>query len=207
MNSYIYTRLLYIINHLMNSVAPDGQKKCLNIGSGPGWLERILIHNPNLTLFSLDISYNMASMSNEFSESVVADAEVLPFNNDSFDIIVTMRAIKFLDVHKLLIEIKNVLRSPGFLFIIFDCGDVLWARFLEKLGILVDVGINRKTLTTKNLLSELKSFGFKFYAYYPITALPLSLFKYVPKAFWPFLRLIDLPKLWGARLNMILCMQ
>lgn len=61
--------------------------------------------------------------------------------------------------------------------------DTLWVRFLERLNVLVDIGVNYKTLTTKDLLSELKSFNLKFYVCYPLTAMPLSLFKYIPKIF------------------------
>lgn len=205
MHSYILKRIIQIVHHTVTLTAIN---LILNVGSGPGWLETKLLQNDSKKWVSLDISplmiknvkFNVKSV-----DGVIADAHLLPFKGNIFDLIICMRVIKFLDRCEFLAEIKRILKNRGWLLILFDCGDALWVKFLERLNVLVDVGVNRKTLTTKDLLSELKSFGFKIYACYPVTAMPLSLFNYIPKSFWSFLRLIDLPKLWGARLNIILC--
>lgn len=201
MRSYILARIIQTIHHIITLRQPN---LILNVGSGPGWLEANLLRNDPKKLVSLDISPMMIK-NVKSADGVVADAHFLPFKDKFFDLIICMRTIKFLDRYKFLAEVRRVLKNKGWLLILFDCGDALWVRFLERLNVLVDVGVGYKTLTTKDLLSELKSFGLKFYACYPLTAMPLSLFKYIPKFFWSWLRLIDLPNVWGPRLNIILC--
>ncbi|MEM2240128.1 MAG: class I SAM-dependent methyltransferase [Candidatus Bathyarchaeia archaeon] len=213
MSSYIFVKIIRAIYYAVNLIVQKyGTKvKVLNLGSGPGWLEANLLQNNFKECFwlSLDIAPSMAKKAKLSgpNDVITADAHFLPFKDNTFDVIITTRAIKFLNRYTLLTEAKRVLKSQGFLLILFDCGDALWIRFLEKFGVLVDVGVNRRTLTTKELTSELRSFGFKILLLCPITSLPLSLFTHIPKLLWGVLKLIDLPRLIRPRLNMILAVR
>ncbi|MBS7612399.1 class I SAM-dependent methyltransferase [Candidatus Bathyarchaeota archaeon] len=213
MLTWVFTRMTRILLTLLKSVLANGHARVLNVGCGPGQLERslVLLHNgsqSNNALFvSLDLSPNMARTTKfhtPYIEAVVADAESLPFRPSSFDAVISSRAIKFFRLHRFLDYVKGVLREGGLLLIIFDCGDAFWVKLLERVGMLIDVGIYSRTLDTKELVSLLDNSGFDVLTSYPVTSLPLSIFSYVPRSLYSLLRCIDVPRLVGPRLNIVL---
>jgi SAM-dependent methyltransferase len=213
MQSYIPVDLVEITSCFLKSNLKwhDGQIRVLNVGCGPGWLEDSLISlgDSSLqdTLFvSVDIAVNMvkiAKKQNPHIQTIVADGNTLPFRSSSFDVVITSRAIKFLRPTSFLSCVKRVLRRDGLALVIFDCGDALWVKLLESGHFPIDVGVNSRTLRSKELLSLLNKMGFCFLASFRITNLPLSLFSYIPQSLHGFLKHLDKPQVFGARINVI----
>jgi SAM-dependent methyltransferase len=203
MRTYVVSRLLNFLNtYVDNAVA------VLDIGCGPGWLEKCLFPNMSSgTIFvSLDISRKMAEATHKFVPQVnviVADGENLPFRTESFDLIITSRCIKFMNLSRMIKEAKRVLRSGGIVIVVFDCGDAFWVKLLERLGILVDVGGKNRTLRTEELRSKLNIGGLSFVKASGITAFPLSIFGYIPKFLIKLIGILDVPTALGPRINIV----
>jgi SAM-dependent methyltransferase len=198
MDTYVLHRIISFVQSLV-----DDDKIILNIGSGPGWLESSLVGVRDFV--SIDISVNMVKMVTKYSKSHVlcADGEHLPFRPGSFDIIIASRVIKFMDTESLIKEIKDALKNGGMLIAVFDCGDVFWVRLLERLGVLVDVGVHSKTLRTRQLLRMMKKNQLEFVKEFRITAMPLSLFTYIPSFMIRLVEKLDLPTVLGPRINIL----
>jgi SAM-dependent methyltransferase len=173
MKTYVLQRIISFVQSLMND-----EGIILNIGTGPGWLERSLVEVCDFV--SIDISANMVKMVKKYSKAhvLVADAEHLPSRLGSFDTIISSRMIKFVNIESLIKEIKNALKNGGMLITIFDCGDAFWVRLLERLGVLVDVGVYSKTLRTRQLLWMMKKHQLEFVKEFRVTTTPLTLYSY-----------------------------
>ena len=111
--------------------------------------------------------------------------------------------IKFVNIESLIKEIKNALKNGGMLITIFDCGDAFWVRLIERLGVLVDVGVHSKTLRTRQLLWMMKKHQLEFVKEFRVTAMPLSLFTYIPFFMIRVVQKLDLPKVLGPRINIL----
>ena len=88
--------------------------KLLDIGGASGLFLSFL--NADIQPIVLDISYNMCleAKLNHGANVVCADAEKLPFPDNSFDTVVSLETIYYLDNPlKLVIEVERVLRSNG----------------------------------------------------------------------------------------------
>jgi ubiquinone/menaquinone biosynthesis C-methylase UbiE len=159
------------------------------------------------TIFvGLDISRKMAEATHKFVPQVnviVADGENLPFRTESFDLIIASRCIKFMNLSRMIKEAKRVLRSGGIIIVVFDCGDGFWVKLLEKLGVLVDVGVHSKTIRTQQLLLIMKRHQLKFVEEFHVTAMPLSLFAHIPPFMVRLVRKLDLPTVLGPRINIL----
>jgi len=213
MRSHILENMVKVVSRFLRFKVGCKERymTVLNVGCGTGWLEGSLAFfdnrfMQNTQFVSLDIAVGMAKTVKKLSpwvEAVVADGEALPFRPGSFDAIVSSRAIKFMRPWRFLSGVKEVLSRDGFLLVIYDCGDALWVRFLERVGFPVDVGIDSRTLRTRELLSMLRNVGFDYLASFPVTSLSLSIFSYVPRRLGMFLKCLDVPKIIGARINVV----
>jgi SAM-dependent methyltransferase len=198
MLTYILHRIVSFIRSLLHD-----DKIVLNIGSGPGWLERSLVGVCDFV--SVDISANMVKAATRYSKiyPLIADGEHLPFRPGSFDIVVMSRVIKFMDRERAIKEARDALKNGGLLITVFDCGDAFWVRLFERLGVLVDVGVYSKTLRTRQLLWMMKKHQLEFVKEFRVTAMPLSLFTYIPSFMIRVVQKLDLPKVLGPRINIL----
>ena len=178
----------------------------LNVGSGPGFLERCLKDRfTDFNYVALDISLEMARLTKSTApwlDVVLADAEALPFKTGSFEVILSSRAIKFFNVPKFLNEANEILSDEGSIGIIFDCGDALWIRAIELLGKKIDNGNQIRTLRSYDLKTSLCEAGFNVSTIAHISMLPQSLFSHVPSSLFPILKFIDKPA-FGNRIAFI----
>jgi len=204
MKSHILQRILKLLSHFLkdNTIV-------LNIGCGSGYLEKSISAGSKAFYVALDISREMTRMTKNLApqvEVVVADAEALPFRQDIFDLVICSRAIKFLNYPKLFRSLKDVLKEKSFFTIIFDSGDALWIRLLERLGKHVDhVGRTRgMMLKTRDLELGQKSLDFEILRTIPITFMPLSIFEYIPARLRWLVEFFDKPKKRG-RITFMAC--
>lgn len=89
--------------------------KILEIGCGTGIFTEQFI-KIGIDLVASDISCDLIKVGKKamnFKEILVADAELLPFSDESFDIILGVSILHHLDIHKSLLESKRVLKKGG----------------------------------------------------------------------------------------------
>ena len=194
MKTYVFQR---IVNNFMLWLPKRNKNSViLNVGCGPGWLEKAIWSKLNGEhIVSMDISPEMARLTKSRTpqlDVVVADAENLPFRTGAFDALFSGRAIKFLHIQKFLNQTSLVLKDHGSLGIIFDCADAVWLRILERIGKRMDAGIGERTLRASDLSAELREGNFEVTKTVQISLLPYSIFS-LPAALHKFLSLIDIP--------------
>ncbi|MEW6009449.1 MAG: methyltransferase domain-containing protein [Candidatus Omnitrophota bacterium] len=151
-------------NLKLNKIYP---KRVLDIGMGTGWLCEKIAKDFNVHTFGIDSAFGMAlfAKSRLGLISITAEAENLPFKNDSFDCIVSNLSFQWVfDLDKAFLEVKRVLREGGiFYFTCFTKGTLseLKKAFLFTLN-------NKKDLVFFDLPDEgkirnaLKKSGLKF---------------------------------------------
>lgn len=106
-----------------------GQTKLLDIGCGSGFVARAgcgLFQR----LYGIDISENILKETSQFTDGVIcADADFLPFKDESIDMVVLFSALHhFYDFKVILNQIHRVLKTGGILYIDHD----LSKGFAEK---------------------------------------------------------------------------
>lgn len=116
-----------IANNLLAKLSRDKNvKKVLDLGSGTGYCTKAL-HQlyPNAEIINLDIAEAMLSFASNrqkggsFKEkSICADAEALPFIENTFDIIFSSLSIQWCQNYSVLFsELKRILRPQGIFYI------------------------------------------------------------------------------------------
>jgi len=205
--SYVGARMVHIVkiilDKMLNKISVENLK-ILDIGSGPGFFERILLTKISYDIgiwVSVDISESMVKAQINISPKInviIADAEHLPFRNELFDIILISRMIKFVDPKKIIEEIKNI--SKGFIIQFIDVADTFWVLIMEQLfHIAVDPAVwnDFRTISSKKIDKLLSVFTSKIKIH--ITAFPLSFFNYFPWFFLHIGAIFDKPWL-GSRI-------
>jgi len=203
--------MINAVNAVIDLASKTSDLKILDIGSGPGFFERNIEKNrSNVEIwFSLDIAKSMVRMQKDFSpmiDVIVADAEHLPFRDNTFDVVLMSRVIKFIDPEKALRESRRV--SKKFFILFADVADTLWAQVMEQFfGIAVDPAVwnNRRTLLSKNIENLLRTF-FILKVKVHITAMPLSFFNILPSLLSKILNILDKPLL-GSRIVCYICLK
>jgi SAM-dependent methyltransferase len=101
----------------------------LDIGTGSGRVAREIISKTNARVIGIDLGFQLMGQSEQKSkfldnyERIMADGQHLPFKNNSFDVVVCIRAFKYLPNYVLgLSEMKRALKQSGLL--IFDLSSV-----------------------------------------------------------------------------------
>jgi O-antigen biosynthesis protein len=94
-------------------------KAVLDAGCGVGYGTRLLAEHGPARLVGVDISAEaLAQAPAESAELVEADLRELPFEADSFDVVVCFEVIEHVDDHeRVMEELRRVLRPPGILLI------------------------------------------------------------------------------------------
>jgi SAM-dependent methyltransferase len=109
-------QMIYTRYHSITSYIKD--KDVLEVGCGPGLGLGFLNHHANRVVGG-DYSPSNVAIAQEYYknrvEVLVLDAHDLPFKTNSFDVIVTMEVLHYLDVPKFLSECHKVLRENGIL--------------------------------------------------------------------------------------------
>lgn len=143
-------------------------KRVLDLGSGTGYCTKALrILYPNAEIVNLDIAEAMLVFAsarlkeNEFKEkSVCADAEALPFIENSFDVIFSSLAIQWCQDYAILFsELNRVLTASGFIHM-----STFGPKTLQELALAwqkIDSYVHVNNFQSTNALNnELKNNGF-----------------------------------------------
>lgn len=103
--------------------------RLLDVGCGPGWLDIVLARRPEVReVTGIDLADNMIHLARENTERlgvnnarfVLADAAELPFEDDSFDLVISTLSLHHWRQPVLALrEIRRVL-APGGSMLIFD---------------------------------------------------------------------------------------
>lgn len=115
------------LKNFLDLIGKKTNDKVLELGCSSGFLTE---HLGEVT--AIDTSEGMleiANKKNPKAKCIVADMFELPFKNDSFDKVVTMRVWNHLDENDLkraIREAKRVLKNQGYL--IFDAEEKFWLR-------------------------------------------------------------------------------
>ncbi len=104
----------YTIDRRYQKAALFSKGRLLDVGGASGLFLSYL--NSNVDPIVLDISYNMCieARQNKISKIVCSDAEYLPFSNNSFDSVVSLEMIYYLEnPMNFIIEVERVLKLDG----------------------------------------------------------------------------------------------
>ena len=118
---------------IMRQLSPDRGEAVLEIGSGNGILVRELIEavGPDGRVVGLDASEAILEMARHIcpkGEFLPGDAQDLPFEDETFDAVVTAQVLCFLnDVDRAISEIHRVLKPGGRLVVLdTDWDTLIW---------------------------------------------------------------------------------
>jgi len=153
----------YIVRNLIGRAEP---KKILDIGCNEGFLGELLIRNGH-KVFGIDVSETALEAAREKgleAYRVNVDAEELPFENESFDVVAACEVIAHIyDTGHLFGEINRVLKEGG-LFIVSTPNAVSLGRrvaYLLGIGAFFEASLEDKNAAgairffTRGLLFEL----------------------------------------------------
>ena len=141
--------------------ALPSEAKVLDVGAGTGVLCQLsLACRDDLALTAADPAEGMLQYCGEHVQTVVAPAETLPFDNDSFDAVLMGEALHhFRDVDAAFLEIKRILKPNGMLFIYDFNPKKLKGKLIAKGEILL--GEPGNFFEPSILATKLATFGFK----------------------------------------------
>ncbi len=100
----------------------DSEKRVLIVGCGTGHSTRHIAQKVGCEVVGLDISEMLIAMAQEKTEImglqdrvkfVVADAHDIPYENDTFDVLLTESVVLFMDKERALSEFARVVRPGG----------------------------------------------------------------------------------------------
>jgi SAM-dependent methyltransferase len=148
-----------------SALANKQSASILEIGFGDGCLSRLLLRR-NRNVVSVDIAGNACrflKQSDQRSIPIRSCGEILPFKNNSFDIVTSLAALHHLNLDLALGEIKRVLKDDGvgiFLEPIYN------SEMLYKIRQLIPIDDNESPggggFRKKNLVESLKAQNLEF---------------------------------------------
>jgi len=109
-------------NWIANNLPKDKRIKVLDIGCGNGALLRELSNRIEKGA-GVDVSENFISLAKNYNKDIKninfqkIDSHLLPFEDNSFDVVISMLSFRYLDWDPVLIEIERVLSKTGKLLI------------------------------------------------------------------------------------------
>ena len=156
--------------------------RCLEVGAGTGNVASYMGDKKNYILSDISIGMCRVASKNQHASAVCCDAESLPFSPDSFDSIVSLEVVYYLNNPESFIkEARRVLREKGKLIIIMANDDMKiydgMRKALRKLGIsnmYFDDGIT-SFMKLKELQKLLAKNGFKTTLSKKIVMFPLKM--------------------------------
>jgi ubiquinone/menaquinone biosynthesis C-methylase UbiE len=140
----------------------------LDIACGTGELERIIVgEHPRQKIVGVDISEEMLAVARHKMQSFpsvsfqIASASVLPFADQSFDLIVSANAFHYFDNPIVaLTEMKRVLKPDGKIVILDWCRDFILCKICDFLLRFLDPA-HQRCYTQKEFHHFLTSTGFE----------------------------------------------
>ncbi|AGF58094.1 ubiquinone/menaquinone biosynthesis C-methylase UbiE [Clostridium saccharoperbutylacetonicum] len=107
---------------IISRIISEKPKRVLDLGCGTGNVLKRLKENKEIVLSGLDLSENMIEIAKknvgDRAELKVGDAEYIPWNDDTFDVIVCNASFHhYPNPEKVLLEMKRVLKKNGTLII------------------------------------------------------------------------------------------
>mgnify|MGYP001579902105 CR=1 FL=1 len=179
------------------ALLPDGSgKKILDLASGPGIMIKGL-RAKNYTVTCVDAAPGMIELARKEADNdpgvscEVGDAYSLRFSDASFDSIVAMGLIEYLnDGDRYLSEMRRVLASGGTLILTYPNVWSPWRMWNHILRALVLIfkrkhsGLLHREYTLRNAQTALTQNGFEVNAvsYYNVKLVPLPLDRFFPSA-------------------------
>ncbi|MEH2264614.1 class I SAM-dependent methyltransferase [Nostoc sp.] len=162
-NSYIVNTLSFLKDWAQ--ISPS--MTVLDVACGTGEFEWLLLtENPTQHITGVDISEKMLLVAQQklkeypYISFHTASASALPFENNSFDIVVSGNSFHYFDdPNAALIEIKRVLKPDGTVIILDWCKDYLLCRVCDFILKLVDPAY-KQCYTQSEFHSLLKSAQF-----------------------------------------------
>lgn len=161
-----------VVSELFKISKPDiGDKHIiLDLGSGTGiFHEKMRSNKLKSQIVQLDLAYKMCHIAREYSapisygktDTINADMDLPPFKPASFDIIFSSLAMQWSEnLHKLLINLYNILKKDGTIYFSILTSNSLWqlANIMKQID-----GINRCRSFYKNnyITDKLHLSGFK----------------------------------------------
>jgi ubiquinone/menaquinone biosynthesis C-methylase UbiE len=123
-------------DEIINRIISANPKKILDVGCGTGNVLKKLVSNENLSLYGLDISEKMIEIAKKNLENraelKVGDSEYMPWEDDSFDVIVCNASFHhYPNPKKVLLEMKRVLKSNGTLIIGDPTAPVIYRQIIN----------------------------------------------------------------------------
>ena len=151
-----------IVLDLVKSLNSTTELKILDIGAGGGrWSELMLKKFPNAQIQAVDFATHMVENLNKKLRSKrflakVGDVQALPFENNSFDLVVAIRCLKYSPNQKLVLsEISRVLRPGSLAVLEFPYPNIVY-KIIQKLGFFgkLNAYSNRIVLNSKAVIEE-----------------------------------------------------
>jgi ubiquinone/menaquinone biosynthesis C-methylase UbiE len=141
-NSYITNTLLFLKDWAQISPSVT----VLDVACGTGEFERLLLtENPTQQIIGVDISEKMLLVAQQKLQMYphvsfqTANASALPFENNSFDVVLSANAFHYFDdPNAALVEIKRILKPDGTVIILDWCKDYLLCRVCDFILKFVD---------------------------------------------------------------------
>jgi ubiquinone/menaquinone biosynthesis C-methylase UbiE len=115
------------------------ESSVLDVGCGTGEFERIILsEHPEQRMIGLDVSDQMLAIARQKCSAypnvrfLAGSASVLPFSNDSFDLVICASALHYFDKPDAsLSEMRRVVKPSGSVVILDWCKDYPTCRFLD----------------------------------------------------------------------------
>jgi ubiquinone/menaquinone biosynthesis C-methylase UbiE len=117
---FTYTWKYPALRRWLRAQILSSEKRILSIGCGSGEIERDL-NESGLEVVGVDNSHEMLrkAAGRGLRDLVLADARHLPFSRASFDLVMFMESVGYVDLEKVLPEVKRVLNKSGRVMITF----------------------------------------------------------------------------------------
>jgi|Deesub1362A_J573_1020465.scaffolds.fasta_scaffold14525_3 ubiquinone/menaquinone biosynthesis C-methylase UbiE len=199
-NDLVAKSSLELYQRIAQEISPPTEVKILDVGSGPGLFTiKLAQENPSISIVGVDHSPTQVRAANRLLAKThlencsfkVGNAMNLPFENASFDIVVSLASIKhWPDEKRGLQEIQRVLKPGALAFIsevdkeakneeIYKYADRFkawysWNRFLRWYLIHV---VFRQSYTLKEVESVAQEVGFRIISSKKISGWPFFLIK------------------------------
>jgi ubiquinone/menaquinone biosynthesis C-methylase UbiE len=163
-SKYLSNTLNALITYLQVSEHLLGTESVLDIACGTGELERLLLNtHVELKIVGVDISEKMLDMARlklPDIEFIKASAIALPFENDSFDVAITVSAFHYFEYPvAALEEIRRILKPEGKLIVMDWCRDYWFCQAFDLFLKIFDPA-HKECYNQKELRSFLTASGF-----------------------------------------------
>lgn len=136
----------------------------LDYGCGDGSFSRFIKEKLETDVVGVDVSRGMvryASAKGRGANHLIADCHVLPFKNESFDVVVALGVFHHLDLRKAMFECSRILKKGG-LLMTFEPNSLCLLSFVGRRLLKTKAHTpNEKTYTHWQFINELQKNGFK----------------------------------------------